>query len=69
MNEQTKAIEALRGMFGEPMSVNGSTLEWDYRCNLRDPNEESLKLREEIYAKLDLSVDVWACDGVLSITV
>jgi len=62
-----KVLEKLIDEYGEPEEQSSTEVVWRYRNIMRDPNSESLRIRDELRRKGISTWGVWADDGYLSI--
>ncbi len=62
-----KVRKQLLAEFGQPTEESSTHLEFRHRNKMRDPNDESMRIRDELEAKDIYTDGVWADDGYLTI--
>jgi len=62
-----KVRKHLIAEFGQPTEDSPTKMEFRYRNQMRDPNHESMKIRDRLEAKGIYTEGVWADDGYLVI--
>ena len=62
-----KVRKQLEKMFGQPTEESPTHMEFRHSNQMRDPNDESMSIRDELEAKGIYTDGVWADDGYLTI--